>query len=123
MIRIIYFSIILIGCSSPPQEGIEIINAEKLIELQKAGTVVVDIRTLKEYDQGHLPGVIHIDFFSSDFLERIKEQDTSNPLIIHCASGGRSRKAAEMLQEAGFKLIYDYKGGFSDWKSKGLDIE
>ena len=123
MIRFIYFLFILVGCSNQEPQGIENINAEKLKELQQAGIPVIDIRTKKEYDQGHIPGVMHLDFFSSDFLEKIKAQDLSKPIVIHCASGGRSGKAAKMLQDAGFKMVYDYSGGFSDWKSKGLEIE
>lgn len=121
--RIIYFLAILFSCSSPVQENSEIINADKLIQLQKEGIPVIDIRTQKEFDQGHIPGVIHIDFFASDFIERISKQDMSEPIIIHCASGGRSGKATKKLMDAGFQIIYDYSGGFSDWKSKGLDVE
>ena len=46
-----------------------------------------------------------------------------DPIVIHCASGGRSQKASDMLKEAGFKKVYDYSGGFTDWKAKGLEIE
>ena len=123
MIRTIYFLIVLFGCAAPAQEGIETIDAKKLIELQDSGVPVVDIRTLREFDQGHLPGVVHIDYRSQDFLQRMQDLDMSKPVIIHCASGGRSRNAAVMLQKAGFKTIYDYSGGFADWKSKGLKIE
>lgn len=123
MIRTFYFLIILLGCSSPSQQGIVKIDSKKLSELKESGVLVVDIRTPDEFNQGHIPGVIHLDFFDSDFINKMKEQDISKPLILHCASGGRSGKAALMLQKAGFSLIYDYSGGFSDWKSKGLKIE
>ncbi|WP_370087127.1 rhodanese-like domain-containing protein [Ekhidna sp.] len=123
MIRTIYFLFALFACSAVEQEPIEVISANKLIELQKEGTVVVDIRTQEEYDEGHIPGVLHIDFLADGFLDRMKSQDMDAPIVIHCASGGRSGKASKMLSEAGFKKIYDYSGGFSDWKSNGLDIE
>lgn len=123
MKQTIYFLIVLFGCTSAAQKGIEVIDAKKLIELQEKGIVVVDIRTKKEYDQGHIPGVEWIDFFSDDFLIQMKKKDLKEPIIIHCAVGGRSAKAANMLKEAGFSVIYDYKGGFADWQSKGLEIE
>lgn len=105
------------------QQTPEVISAEKLIELKEDGVKVVDIRTKEEYDQGHLPEVIHIDFLEDGFLERMKKEGVSEPVIIHCASGGRSAKAAKMLKEAGFKQVYDYTGGFKDWSSKGFEIE
>ncbi|MEQ8906558.1 rhodanese-like domain-containing protein [Ekhidna sp.] len=121
--RTIYFLFVLLGCSTVSQEPIEIINAEKLISLKGRGVTVIDIRTPNEYENGHIPGVIHLDFMQSGFLDKIKEQKLNEPVIIHCASGGRSGKAAKMMKEAGFKKIYDYSGGFSDWKKKGLEIE
>lgn len=123
MIRSIYFLLILFSCSSQEQGTIEKIDAEKLIELQTSGIEVIDVRTKNEYDQGHIPGVLLVDFLSSDFMQKMEARDKSVPIIIHCAVGGRSGKAASMLQNAGFKKVYDYSGGFSDWKSKGLEIE
>lgn len=123
MIRSIYFLFVFFACSAVEQEPIEVISAEKLLELQREGVPVFDIRTQGEYDEGHIPGVIHIDFLADGFLERMKSHDIETPIIIHCASGGRSGKASKQLLEAGFKKVYDYSGGFSDWKSNGLDIE
>ena len=68
MKRTIYFLIILFGCTSIAQEGIETIDARQFVELREKGVVAVDIRTKREYDQGHIPGVLPIDFFSDDFL-------------------------------------------------------
>ena len=123
MKRTIYFLIILFGCTSIAQEGIEKIDARQFVELREKGVVAVDIRTKREYDQGHIPGVLSIDFFSDDFLIQMKQLEMKDPVIIHCAVGGRSAKVAKMLHETGFSMIYDYKGGFSDWKSKGLEVE
>ncbi|MEO9484519.1 MAG: rhodanese-like domain-containing protein [Ekhidna sp.] len=123
MFRSIYFLSILIGCSSAQQKAVESISAKRLVELQNDGVTVIDIRTKKEYDQGHIPGVVLVDFFSSDFLDQMKKFDRDKPIVIHCASGGRSGKASKMLQEEGFTTIYDYAGGFSDWSSKGMKIE
>lgn len=124
MIRAIYFLFVLIGCSTvSDQQSTEVIDAQKLMELQTEGVLVIDIRTKNEYDQGHIPGVLHIDFLADGFMDEMKKQDSTKPVIIHCASGGRSGRATKMMKDAGFKTIYDYSGGFSDWKAKGLKIE
>lgn len=105
------------------QQSSEVISAEKLVELRDQGVKVVDIRTKSEFDQGHIPDVIHIDFLEDGFVEKMKKEGVDVPIIIHCASGRRSAKAAKMLMDAGFKQIYDYSGGIRDWSSKGLEIE
>ncbi|SNS69826.1 Rhodanese-related sulfurtransferase [Ekhidna lutea] len=123
MIRTLYFLFVLFGCSVNEQNTIEVVQSERVVELQKEGVIIVDIRTPEEYSKGHIPGVKHINFFESDFLEQMKGLGLDNPMIIHCASGGRSGKASKLLKEQGFKKVYDYSGGFSDWNSKGLKVE
>lgn len=106
-----------------PQDQVEIINAQRLKELQSQGIEIIDIRTNGEYQDGHIPGVPNIDFMSSDFDGLISKKDKEKPLIIHCASGGRSKRASEKLLALGFSKIYDYSDGFSDWKKRGEMIE
>lgn len=119
----VYFLFVMFSCVSAGQQTFEEISAERLIELQREGVKVIDIRTKGEYDKGHIPKVLHIDFLKDGFLVRMKEQGLKEPIVIHCASGGRSGKATKMLKEAGFSKVYDYSGGFNDWVSKGLEVE
>ena len=113
--------LVLLSCG---QNGAEIIDADKLVALQKEGVAVVDIRTPREYARGHISGVkANIDFLQSDFLLYMAKYDKSKPIVIYCQVGGRSGKAARMLEEEGFEQVYDYKGGFSDWLKKGLSVE
>ncbi len=123
MIRTIYLTLLFVSCAPSNQSSIEQIDSKKVVQLIEQGVTVIDIRTPDEYASGHIPDVIHIDFYDDSFLEKMKANDIDKPIVIHCASGGRSAKAAKMLNEAGFSKIYDYTGGFSDWSSKGLKIE
>lgn len=111
------------SCSSQEQGHSETIDADELKQLQESGVQVIDIRTLKEYSKGHIKGVTHIDFMQSDFAVRMSQLDKAKPLVIHCASGGRSARAARSLVEMGFVQVYDYAGGFSDWKQRGEEVE
>ena len=115
--------VVLFGCTSNAQQSVLKIDSDRLLELKDSGVKVVDIRTQKEFDQGHIPDVIHISFNDPDFLTKMSKLNKQEPVIIHCAKGGRSQKAGDLLEQAGFDLIYDYSGGFVDWKSKGLEIE
>jgi len=84
----------------------------------------VDVRTKKEYSAGHVPGVIlNFDYLGLRFMQQMGSLDKTQPVAIYCAKGGRSGKAAALLQENGFQKIYDYAGGFTDWESTGKAIE
>ena len=119
-----YFSTILaflVSCQSPQ---VEIIDAAQLKALQQSGVEVIDVRTAGEYAAGHLPGVgKNIDFFDRNFLEKMKEINEEQPIIIHCKKGGRSSKAAQLLIANGFTKVYDYAGGYSDWVNRGERVE
>lgn len=123
MTKSIYFILVLFACQPPVQKGVELITSEQLKELKLDGIEIVDIRTSGEYSAGHIPGVPNIDFMDANFSNLISKKDKSKPLIIHCASGGRSKRASTQLIEMGFTKVYDYTGGFSDWKAKGEEIE
>jgi len=113
--------ILLLSCQ---QINSSQINADQLKELQEKGVVIVDIRTNKEYQAGHIPDVeLNIDYFKSDFLEQMKALNKEEPIVVHCARGGRSGKAVKLLRKEGFLEIYDYVGGFNDWKSRGEKVE
>ncbi|NOY48095.1 MAG: rhodanese-like domain-containing protein [Chlorobi bacterium] len=79
---------------------------------------LIDVRTPKEYEGGHIENATLIDYFSSNFKETLLTLDKEKPLYLYCKSGGRSRKAAKILAEMGFKEIYDLKGGYMAWEKQ-----
>ena len=61
---------------------------------------------------------------AADFKEKAFEGlDKSKPVLVYCASGGRSAKSAKIYKEAGFTKVYNLLGGFRAWSAKGLNIE
>ena len=77
---------------------------------------LVDVRTLKEYNSGHIENAIHIDFYNtSDFNESFERLNKDKPVYLYCRSGARSQKAAKKLIAMGFSKIYDLKGGYMRW--------
>jgi len=81
--------------------------------------ILVDVRTLKEYREGHIEGARNIDFLNpTEFEAGFSELDTTKAIMIYCRSGNRSRKSAAKLQEMGFRKIYDLEGGYTAWADK-----
>lgn len=95
-------------------------EAEKLL---KAGAKVVDVRTPEEFKSGHIKGASNVDFHGTDFAAKVNALPKNEPVILHCAAGGRSTKALETLKAAGFGKIYHLKGGFSAWEDAGKPVE
>ena len=83
-------------------------------EISKSDVQLVDVRTAKEYSEGHIPGAMNIDVNAPDFEEKIKVLDKKENVAIYCRSGRRSKLAANKLTAAGYKVI-ELNTGFLSW--------
>src|SRR3954471_7102354 len=85
------------------------------------GTVVLDVREPDEYEQGAIPGSLHIPRgnLESNVESRVGDHDT--PLLVFCAGGNRSAFAAQTLQSMGHTDVVWLAGGFNRWKDEGRD--
>jgi len=91
------------------------LTPEKFIEAIKDSTIqVIDVRTITEYNQGHLKRAKKVDFLRPiEFQSYFENKDTLQPVYLYCRSGNRSMNAAKYLKKRGFKEIYDLRGGYS----------
>lgn len=94
---------------------------ERLIPKKK--TILIDVRTTEEMNEGHLKGAMNIDFLSDEFLKRIEHLDKSKTYLVYCRSGKRAAKAGAAMKSAGFKKIISLDGGITAWKEHGKTIE
>ena len=84
---------------------------------------LVDVRTLAEYNEGHLRGAILIDIRQANFDSQIQQLDRERPVFVYCRSGKRSLQAATILEKNKFKIVYNLEGGIIAWKNKGYPVE
>jgi len=102
------------------KKEIDEIDAASARALESA--VWVDIREDDEWQEGHLPGAVHITRgYLESRIERVAP-DKSTPVILYCASAARSAFGAKSLEELGYEHVYSLAGGFTDWKRNGLEI-
>ena len=92
--------------------GIKQITARELGQMK--GMTVLDIRTDKEYKQGHIPGAIHVEL--SEVGNKAKKLRKDKDLVVYCQNGNRSIWAIKRLMGMGFTSLYNLKGGYSAWK-------
>jgi rhodanese-related sulfurtransferase len=85
--------------------------------------VLVDVREDREYDQGHLPGAVHL---GKGIIERDiegKYADLNTPLVLYCGGGFRSALAADNLQKMGYTNVLSMDGGIRVWREKAYPLE
>lgn len=90
--------------------------AEFKEHIQKETVQLIDVRTLDEYQSGHIKGAKNIDFYSPSFTSQFEKLNKEKPLYIYCRSGMRSSQASKQLEDLGFTEIYDLKGGYLNWQ-------
>jgi phage shock protein E len=83
---------------------------------------LIDVRTPKEYAEGHLKYADNMDFKSADFKNKISRLDKNKPVYLYCKKGGRSKKAADTLETMGFTKVYSI-GGLEELSTSGLKVE
>lgn len=100
-------------------------NADQFLELSaKSGVQLLDVRTADEYKNGHIKNALQADWLNQQqFTDRVQYLDKSKPVLVYCASGGRSAKAAAWLSQNGFSKVVNLKGGFTEWKLKNKPVE
>jgi molybdopterin/thiamine biosynthesis adenylyltransferase/rhodanese-related sulfurtransferase len=89
--------------------------------ISRPGTVVLDVREPDEYEQGALPGAVHLPRGHLESKIETQVADRSTPLVVHCASGVRSAFAAKTLQDLGYTDVVSMAGGFNKWKDEGRE--
>jgi molybdopterin/thiamine biosynthesis adenylyltransferase/rhodanese-related sulfurtransferase len=87
------------------------------------GCVIVDVREREEWDEGHLPGAVHVPRGHLESRIESAAPDKSRPVLVYCASGNRSAFAAKTLEELGYDHVVSLAGGFTDWKRNGNPFE
>lgn len=98
---------------SPAGGGIKVVDSAGVLAAQSKGARVIDVRTIGEYDLGHIPGAKNVPV---DTLASVAPGwDRSATYVIYCASGARSAEAVKILSGLGFKNIDHFSTGFNSW--------
>jgi len=99
------------------------VDPAEVAELTGADVAIVDVRDDGEWEQGHLPGAVHVprSFLESRIEGVVPDRDTR--VVLYCASGVRSALAAHTLGQLGYGRAESMTGGITLWKDRGLRVE
>jgi rhodanese-related sulfurtransferase len=105
------------------QQNFENTDVQGFAELvADTNVVVLDVRTVAEFTEGHIDGAILIDQGQSDFVEKAKATlPIDKKISVYCRSGRRSANAAGKLADIGYKCV-NLKGGIIAWKDAGKPV-
>lgn len=110
--------LILTGCTAPKasassyrqvsmQEAIEIMASENKY-------IILDVRTIAEYESGHIPGAICVPNETIASTEFPELPDKNQLILVYCRSGNRSKQAAGRLAKIGYTNVVEF-GGINSW--------
>jgi sulfur-carrier protein adenylyltransferase/sulfurtransferase len=101
----------------------ELDAAQARERIESGEPVVVDVREQDEWDEGHIPGAVHLPRGHLESrIERLAP-DRSRPVVVYCSAGNRSAFAAKTLGELGYEDVASLAGGFTDWKRNGFPVQ
>jgi rhodanese-related sulfurtransferase len=77
--------------------------------------IIIDVRDEIEYCRGHIPCAIFYSWNHGVFAEEFHNLPTDAPILLVCRSGNRSGKAAAILDQNGYKTVYNLEEGMRSW--------
>ena len=119
----LFWGLVLISitaCSSNEKHGFKSVAVQEFANIISDTTtiILVDVRTAEEYGSGHIENALNIDVKQDDFEETaIKTLPKNKTIAVYCRSGRRSKKAAEILSQNGYKVI-ELDSGYTGWTNK-----
>ena len=96
-----------LALAAAPIEDISARTAKGLIQENRPNPdfIILDIRTPREFDGGHIAGARNIDFYAKTFATEFRRLDREKTYLIYCRSGNRSRQLMGALEKMNFKKI------------------
>jgi rhodanese-related sulfurtransferase len=79
-------------------------------------SIILDVRTDAEVEEGMIPDAIHLDIHQGqEFISALEKLDKTNHYYVYCRSGARSGQACSIMKQLGFTTTYNLMGGFNEW--------
>lgn len=134
LLQVLIVSFVLIGgctChknSTKPEPDIQIIKdisakeAYDLIQNNKDNPnfIIIDARTREEFADEHIENAINLDYYSETFRDELNKLDKNKIYLIYCRTGRRTGLALDIMEELGFREVYNMLGGITQWKEEGF---
>lgn len=109
------------ACSVSAAEFSSLSVEEFEVAMKSDSILIVDVRTPAEFAENHIDGALNLDINNVAFVKNAEALDKSKQLAVYCRSGKRSKKAANVLTDLGFKVV-ELNTGILGWKASGKSV-
>lgn len=118
-----FLAFVLFSCNAPAQnKNVDPSTFQQ--HLSNNDVQLLDVRTMDEFNSGHIKNALLANWMDkNEFTQHVQYLDKDKPVLVYCASGGRSSQAAKWLEEKGFNHVENLKGGFTEWKLENKPVE
>lgn len=104
------------------KNSVLLITVDSLAErLATDSLLVLDTRSLAEWEISHIPQARHIAYDGFE-VKSLQELSRKQPVVVYCTIGYRSENIGKQLKDAGFEQVYNLYGGLIEWKNRGLKV-
>jgi len=122
VLLIITLNLFLVGCSTVGDGYMQ--QTELLAKInQGKAPIIIDVRSEGEYQSGHVPGAIHVPFWSAFTTDKMDAYNKEDLVVMYCAHGPRAGIAKLAFYFAGFKKLSYLSGHMTAWTKAGLAVE
>lgn len=108
------------AAATPGFQNLSVVDFAKMAADKQ--NVILDVRTAREYQAGHIAGAVNLDVTAPDFEQKAAALDKNRTYLVHCASGVRSERACKKLTQLDFPHLYNLPGGFRAWTAAGEPV-
>ena len=95
------------------------VSMDEIVQIMNENTdyIILDVRTIAEYNEGHIPNAICIpnETIGNNTISELPDKEQL--ILIYCRSGNRSKQAAEKLKKLGYTNLIEFVG-IIDWKGE-----
>ncbi|WP_299202137.1 rhodanese-like domain-containing protein [Brumimicrobium sp.] len=99
------------------EKKFESVSNEKFQEAIETGEyILIDVRTVAEYEAGHIEGAKLLDINSDYFDETLSNMPKNQKFLVYCASGNRSKAAMDKMKLSGFTHVLELNNGYQGWE-------
>ncbi len=101
------------------EANIQYVSMDEIVKIMNENKdyIILDVRTIEEFNLGHIPNALCIpnEIIDENIIEKLPNKEQL--ILIYCRSGNRSKQAAEKLNKLGYKNLIEF-GGINDWKGE-----
>ena len=100
-------------CRNTKDNNIDYENAKTILKNDK-NAILVDVRSPQEYKEGNIEGTINFPLYDLERNSQNVLKEKESTIILYCQSGNRSKRALKILEEQGYRNVYQIEGGLDN---------